>query len=141
MIVADTSALIALVDADDQHHDSLLELFQANPDRWVVPWAVLPEADYLIAKFLGARAQEAFVSDLARGVFRVEWGDPEDLDRADELARSHRSLRLGLVDGVVMAMAERLEADAIATLDLRHFSAVKVRGAPSLLPRDGAGFR
>ena len=140
MIIADTSAIVALVDADDQHHDALLELFEANPDRWVVPWAVLPEADYLIAKYLGARAQETFVSDLARGAFRVEWGDRDDLDRADELARGHRALKLGLVDGVVMAVAERLDADAIATLDLRHFGAVKVRGGPKLLPRDGSSF-
>ena len=45
-------------------------------------------------------------------------------------------LRLGLVDAVVMAIAERLRAEAIATLDLRHFGAVKIAGSPRLLPRD-----
>jgi hypothetical protein len=40
------------------------------------------------------------------------------------------------VDGVVVAMAERLGAGAIATLDLRHFGALKIRGAPELYPRD-----
>jgi hypothetical protein len=35
-----------------------------------------------------------------------------------------------------MATAERLKATAIATLDARHFGAVKLRGAPKLLPRD-----
>jgi hypothetical protein len=33
-----------------------------------------------------------------------------------------------------MAIAERLRAHAIATLDRRHFGAVTFRGAPSLLP-------
>jgi hypothetical protein len=37
---------------------------------------------------------------------------------------------------VVKAMAERLRASAIATLDLRHLSAVKLRVDPRLLPRD-----
>ena len=102
-----------------------------------IPWAVIPEAEYLIASHLGARAQEAFVADLASGSFTVEWGEPEDLERARDLGRKHRALRLGLVDGVVMAVAERLGAEAIATLDLRHFGAVAVKGEPRLLPRDG----
>jgi len=33
-------------------------------------------------------------------------------------------------------MAERLDADAIATLDVRHFGAVKLRGDVALYPRD-----
>jgi predicted nucleic acid-binding protein len=136
VIVADTGAIVALVDADDKHHRVLLDLFQEDPDRWVVPWAVLPEADYLIASLLGVRAQEAFASDLSRGVFRIEWGDPDDLNRAHELGQRYKALRMGLVDGVVMAVAERLEAEAIATLDLRHFGAVSIRGGPKLLPRD-----
>jgi hypothetical protein len=41
-----------------------------------------------------------------------------------------------LVDAVVIATAERLRADAIATLDLRHFGAIKIAGSPRLLPRD-----
>ena len=136
MIVADTGAIVALVDADDKHHAALLDLYKEDPDRWVVPWAVLPEADYLIASQLGARAQEAFAADLAAGVFRIEWGGPDDLDRAHELGRHYKALRMGLVDGVVIAVAERLEAESIATLDLRHFSAVTIRGGPKLLPRD-----
>jgi hypothetical protein len=35
-----------------------------------------------------------------------------------------------------MAVAERLQAGSIATLDLRHFGAVKIRGGPRLIPRD-----
>jgi len=49
------------------------------------------------------------------------------------------SLRLGLVDGVVISVAERLRARAIVTLDVRHFGAVAIRGRPKLLPRDGGG--
>ena len=35
-----------------------------------------------------------------------------------------------------MAVAERLEATAIATLDVRDFGAVKLKGEPKLYPRD-----
>jgi hypothetical protein len=41
-----------------------------------------------------------------------------------------------LVDSVVMAIAERRKAEAIATLDLGHFAAVTLRNRPHLLPRD-----
>ena len=56
--------------------------------------------------------------------------------RAHEIASRYRSLHLGLVDTVVIAVAERLRAEAIATLDLRHFAAVAIRTKPCLLPRD-----
>jgi hypothetical protein len=110
VIVADTGTIVALVDADDRHHGPLRRLFESEPDAWILPWAVLPEVDSLLAEHVGARAQE--------------------------IARRHRGLRLGLVDSVVMAVAERRRAAAIATLDLRHFGAVTLRGRPRLLPRD-----
>jgi hypothetical protein len=136
VIVADTGAIVALVDADDRHHGPLRRLFESEPDAWLLPWAVLPEVDYLLAEHVGTRAQERFAGDLASGAWAVEWGDPADLVRAEEIARRHRGLRLGLVDSVVMAVAERRRAAAIATLDLRHFGAVTLRGRPRLLPRD-----
>jgi hypothetical protein len=40
------------------------------------------------------------------------------------------------VDSVVIAVAARLRAEAIATLDLRHFGAVRLPGNPKLYPRD-----
>jgi hypothetical protein len=35
-----------------------------------------------------------------------------------------------------MAVAERLKAHTIATVDERHFAAVSIRGEPRLVPRD-----
>jgi predicted nucleic acid-binding protein len=95
--------------------------------------------DYLIGSELGPRAREAFLADLADAAFNVEYGTERDLIRANQIDRKYRALRLGLVDGVVMAIAERLGARAIATLDLRHFGAVDLVGSPRLLPRDSPG--
>jgi hypothetical protein len=136
MIVADTGALIALFDRSDRHHDAVRRLYEDNPDRWVLPWAVLPEVDYLAAMHLGPRAQDLWLADLASGSFSVEWGRPEDLSAAERLCRRHKGLRIGLVDAVVIAVAERLRASAIATLDLKHFGAIAIKGRPLLLPRD-----
>jgi predicted nucleic acid-binding protein len=136
MIVADTGAAIALVDADDVHHRALRKVFESDPDRWILPWCVLPEIDYLLMNHVGRKAEEAFVYDLAKGNYRVAWGEDADLERGHEICRKHGDLRLGLVDATVMAVAERLKAKAIATLDLRHFAAVPIKGRPKLLPRD-----
>ena len=136
MIVADTGAILALIDADDRHHREIVELFDASPESWILPWAILPEVDYLLLAHVGGAAERAFARDLAEGRWAVEWGDDGDVSRAAELNERYSALRLGLTDGIVMAIAERLRARAIATLDLRHFGAVELRGAPRLLPRD-----
>ncbi len=136
MIVADTGALLALMHADDAHHPAVRALYDDDPDRWVLPWAVLPEVDYLLLTRVGPGAARVFLADLAEGRWSVEWGIEDDVARASELNARYPSLKLGLVDGVVMAIAERLNAEAIATLDVRHFGAVKIKGPPRLLPRD-----
>jgi predicted nucleic acid-binding protein len=138
VIVADTGAIIALIDAADRHHREMRRLFEQSADSWVLPWAILPEVDHLLRRHVGVRAERAFLEDLASGAFSVEWGTEADLARAADLCSRYAALDLGLVDGVVIAVAERLRAAAIATLDLRDFGVVEIAGAPKLLPRDRA---
>jgi len=140
VIVADTGAVLALLDRDDKHHPAVRALFAADPQAWLLPWAILPEVDYLIFTRLGKRAQRIWLDDLARGAFAVEWGKPDDLALAHSLIRRYDSLDMGLVDAVVMVIAERLGAD-IATADLRHFGAVRLKHGPRLLPRDAVAPR
>jgi len=136
MIVADTGAMIALFDRSDRHHDAVRRVYEDDPDAWLLPWAVLPEIDYLVSTHLGARAQDLWLADVSSGAFVVEWGRQEDLEAAERFCRRYKTLRLGLVDAIVIATAERLRAEAIATLDLKHFGAVAIKGKPRLLPRD-----
>ena len=119
-----------------RHHKVLRGNFERHANEWRLPWAILPEVDYLVSSRLGADVGREFLHDLADGAWAVEWGEAVDLVRASEIARRYKALKLGLVDCIVMAITERLEADAIATLDVRHFSAVAIRGEPRLLPRD-----
>lgn len=59
-----------------------------------------------------------------------------DVDRMAELAERCADLGLGGTDASVVAIAERLGIDKIATLDRRHFSVVRPRHveAFTLLP-------
>ena len=55
-VVVDTGGMIALVDADDRHHRAVRAIYEADPRAWVLPWAILPEVDYLLARHVGADA-------------------------------------------------------------------------------------
>lgn len=137
MLVADTGAILALVDRSDAHHAEVRALYAEDPDAWLLPWAILPEVDDLLATHVGARAQRLWFDDIATGAFTVDW-NARDLAAAHAIAERYADLELGLVDAVVMATAERLRSD-IVTLDLRHFGAVRLAHAPRLLPRDRTG--
>jgi hypothetical protein len=136
VIIADTGAIVALVDRKDRHHRVLRKAFETRPNEWLLPWAILPEVDYLLGAHVGAAAQEAFLEDLADGSYDIDWGRHGDLEAAARLHKQYAAIRLGLVDAVVIAVAARHRASVIATLDLRHFSAVAIPGAPTLWPRD-----
>lgn len=79
MTVVDTGAMLALIDASEDFHPVFRDLYDENPDAWILPWAVLPEVDYLIGARLGAKAQDAYLAHLANGASSVEWGRDEDL--------------------------------------------------------------
>jgi predicted nucleic acid-binding protein len=134
-IVADTSAVLALMDRGDKDHPALRMLYEERAADWILPWAILPEVDYVAGKKLGFAASQSWIDNLAAGAMHVEWGKGADLLRAQKLCAAYASLEIGLVDAVVMSVAERLRAD-IATLDLRHFAAVRLVHTPRLLPRD-----
>ena len=51
---------------------------------------------------------------------------PADLVRALELDAKFKELSLGLVDGTVAALAERLKVYRVLTTDRRDFSAIRV---------------
>ena len=127
--------MLALIDAGDRHHHAVLALYERSSNEWVLPWAILPEVDYMLYRHIGADVQRAFLRDIAKANFAIEWGEASDLTRAHTLCTQYRDLELGLVDASVAAVAERVQAN-IATLDLRHFGALSLIGAPRLLPRD-----
>lgn len=139
MIVADTSGVLALLDGNDPHHGAVRGLFEAHGPSWVLPWAILAEVDYLARKRLGETVADAFVEDVGDGLFAVDAQVGKDLPRASELLATYPDLRIGLVDAVVMAQAERHRARVIVTLDARHFRAVRLAIAPPprLVPLDG----
>ena len=128
-LLLDTGVLVAMLDRDDPHHTAALGILGKAKGPFVIPSAVLPEVCYLAQKYLGAAAEQAFVSSIAREELPVDWAGPEDLSRAAEILRGRPDL--GFVDAMVIAAAEKLKIRRIATLDRRHFGNFKPRHCPA----------
>jgi uncharacterized protein len=128
--------LYAYVDADDAHHAASLDLLQTHPGPLIVPTLVITEVVYLLGTRLGAEAEVRFLGGLADGAFTVEPVAVGDWLRIAELVARYRDLPLGTVDASVVATAERLGIDEVATVDRRHFTVVRPRHieAFTLLP-------
>jgi hypothetical protein len=90
-----------------------------------VPQLVVIEVAYLLETRLGWRAEIRFLGDLAAGNLLTEPVLPPDWMRIAELVAAYHDLPLGTVDASVVAAAERLGITVVATLDRRHFTAVR----------------
>jgi predicted nucleic acid-binding protein len=124
-LILDTGPLLAALDAADPDHARCAPLLSDAREDLVVPVLVLAELDYWCHERLGAHVWLAFLEDLLEGAYRVEQPSPADLRRCHELQSTYDTLGLGVVDASVIALAERLGETRIATLDHRHFSAVR----------------
>lgn len=93
---------------------------------------VVTEACYLVGKYVGAQAEINLVEALVAGDLSQADILAGDLARMAELMRQYAGFPLGVADASVIALAERLHADEVATLDHRHFRAVTPAHATAL---------
>lgn len=90
---------------------------------------------YLLGTRIGVDAEVRFIGDLAAGNFIPEPVAATDWLRIANLVATYRNLPLGTVDASVVATAERMRIDDVATLDRRHFNVVRpATGVFRLLP-------
>jgi predicted nucleic acid-binding protein len=126
-LVLDTGPVYASLDRRDANHQRCRSLFEAADEPLAIPSPVLPEVDCFVAERLGVGAMLALLADIERGAYVVEDLAADDYVRVAELMDRYSDLGLGFVDASVIAVAERLEERKVATLDRRHFGAVRPR--------------
>jgi uncharacterized protein len=102
----------------------------------VIPTPVRVELDYFVTRRWGPGPMTRVFHDVRTGRFELEPLNPEDYVRASDLMTTYADLRVGFVDAAVFAVAERLREPKLATLDRRHFAAMRPDHVPalSLLP-------
>jgi predicted nucleic acid-binding protein len=92
----------------------------------VVPAAVLVEVDYFLRANRPAMRQ--LLEELFDSTTTLDFQPTveEDVLRAAELDQKFGELQIGLVDGVVAALAERLRIYRILTIDHEDFGPLRV---------------
>lgn len=127
-IVADTSGLLRALARTPAGQPSFPEYQRAliSAEAVIVPALVLAEVDY----FLRAerKAMRKLIAEIFDPATRYEYELPlpTDITRALELDAKFEGLQLGLVDGMVAAVAERRRVYRVLTSDRRDFSVIRV---------------
>jgi predicted nucleic acid-binding protein len=136
VIVVDTGPLYAAADRSDAHHAACSTLFAESTEPLTIPVSVVIETSFLIERHLGASAEAAFLDSLTPPGVIVEQLSNDDVARMAQLITTYADLPLGAVDASVVAIAERLGATTLISLDRRHFSVVRPKHATAftLLP-------
>lgn len=136
MIVCDTGPLVAAADRDDDHNRACTDLFTGlhlARRRVLVPAPVIAEVGYLLGRAGGARIEAAFLRSIVEHTIDVVDLIDADYDRMAELVETYGDFPLGTTDAAVLAVAERLHIAEVATLDHRHFRAVRPRHTDALI--------
>lgn len=139
MIIVDTSAIVATIDADSTDHRACADTLLEADDVLGVSPMVVAEADYLLSTRLGDRYAAAFLSDVSNGAYQLLPVDTADLAEGAEVCNHYGDLPLGITDAMNIVLADRHHTTLICTLDQRHFRAVKPLSggaAFTLLPMD-----
>jgi predicted nucleic acid-binding protein len=124
-VLADTGALYALLDNEDEWHGRMRDWLAGATEALVVPMSVVQETAFVIGSRHGPGREASFLRTAASGAFVLEPLLEEDLARAAELVDAYADFPLGFVDASIVAMAERLDITTLLTTDRRHFGVVR----------------
>lgn len=122
--LADAGPLIALFDRDDAQHGRVKKFVKAHPElRWTTTWLVLAE----VCALLPRRAVAGFLEFVGRGGLTVSDLTVADLSIVLALMQKYADLPMDLADASLVVLAERLDLNAIVSLD-SDFAVYRLRG-------------
>lgn len=126
MILIDAGPLVALVDADDQHHASCVAALKKLRDPLGTVWPAVTEAMYLLADV--PAGQEAVWDMIARGAVELLHLDLTDTPRIRELMLKYANRPMDLADAALVRVAERDAIRKVFTVDRKDFSVYRLHG-------------
>ena len=133
-VVVDTSFVVELYNRRAPRWPDVDRWNGLNEDELFTTPLAIAEMDHLVPRRGGKPARQALWRNLDAGALTVRWW----ADAMDEtLVIARKRPEIGLVDASLVALANRLRTDRIATLD-DHFRTLKSRnGRPfTILPTD-----
>ena len=134
MILVDAGPLVAIIDADDQHHSRCAKAIQQirEPLGTVLP--AVTEAMYLLMDL--PRGQEALLQMLERGAIHLLPIGLNDIPRIKDLMRKYRDRPMDFADAALIRIAERENIRKIFTVDRTDFAVYRInnRTRPTMIP-------
>lgn len=130
MILFDTAPIVATAFRSEDHYAVCTELFtglRLAERQLLLPATVAAEVGYLLDRLDGSQREAGFLAGVAEDAFELVDLTKADYARMAELVRQCADMHLGTTHASVIALAERLGITEIATLDRRHFTAVRPR--------------
>ena len=125
MIIADTSALLALWKDNEKDHVDVLGFLDGRDETPVVSPYVIAELDHLVGKRLGVDAETAILRELAGGAYLLADFGAEDLLSAAAVIDRYSDQQIGVTDASLVVLADRYRTRTILTLDHRHFDVLR----------------
>lgn len=125
MLIVDAGPLVASADRNDRHHAVCRELLEIDPGPLVTTAMVIVETVYMVTREIGPHAEAAFYDAIVDDTLHVEDLTETDWRRIRELVDRYQNLPLGGSDASLIAIAERVGASRIATLNYRDFRVVR----------------
>jgi predicted nucleic acid-binding protein len=126
MILVDSSALVALANPQDKHHQAAASLLSqgAQTNIALVADVALTEVFYLIYRRVGYLSAVKMFTSVLR-TFPIIHPTADDYQRMNAIMLHYQDARLDFVDTAIMALAERLHITQIMTFDRRDFSMMR----------------
>ena len=121
MILTDTGPIVALLDADDQHHAACLAAARRLPEEpLLTTWPCLTEAMHLLGR--GGYRYQARLWNLhyAEKLFLHQL-TPAETTRIAELMEQYRDTPMDLADASLVAAAETLALPLVFTVDHQFY--------------------
>jgi len=126
MILMDAGPMVALLDANDQHHARCVKALQRISEPLVTVWPAVTEAVYLLG--FSPDAQAALLTRLEEETPRLLPLDRRDVPRMRELLRKYRDRKMDLADAALVRVAERERVFTIFTIDRTDFQVYRPLG-------------
>jgi predicted nucleic acid-binding protein len=124
LILVDAGPLVAIVDADDQHHRRCVGALRGLDRRLGTVWPAVTEALYRLQDVPGG--PDVVLEMLQRRAVGLVPLDETDVPRIRELMAKYRDQPMDLADAALVRVAEREGVDTVFTVDRRDFGVYRM---------------
>jgi uncharacterized protein len=114
-VLIDTGILVAFYNTADPQHRNVFEFLGQYRGQLITTLSCVTETMWLLAEDL--RIQTKFLQHLALQIYHCEPLVPQDFERILQLNQQYRNIPADFADLSLVAISERLDISAIATLD------------------------